>query len=319
MNRGFGGAIEAPSYQDAMNQAQQSYQNILSGYNSTLQSQMAAQKSITSGYNKLSKQVLGTIKGIDESQQQAIRDQYAKQMGTLDQSLISSGLGNTTVRGSMQRGLTLDEQKAQIALANQMAQLTAGYQSQLGLAGLNYRGQAAAQNTALSGQMLGQMGQMRGQDYQYNLGVQGLANQYAIAMMRGGGGGPRGGGGHPSGGGGGPRGGGGSPSGGGGSPSGGGDRGGRGSSGSGGSPYGYTTYQPDSSSYEDFPGTGDSGDDFGSAGGDWTTGETWESGGGDYGGGGDFSGEGSGGDWGGGGGGFSGEGSGGDWGGGGEE
>jgi hypothetical protein len=61
------------------------------------------------------------------------------------------------VQASVQRGLTLDEAKAQVALSNQTAGLTAGYMSQLGLAGLGYSNQAILQNTAEANQQLGFM------------------------------------------------------------------------------------------------------------------------------------------------------------------
>jgi hypothetical protein len=147
----------ASAYQDALQANQQNYQNVLQGYQQTLRDQQAAQQPILQGYRDLQSQVAGTIQGVDQSQRQAIADTYAQQRGQASQSLISRGLGNTTVQDAVNRGLTLDEQKAGVALSNQMAQLQAGYQSQLGGAALNYQNQAAMQNTALAGQQLGFM------------------------------------------------------------------------------------------------------------------------------------------------------------------
>lgn len=84
------------------------------------------------GYQSLLAQVMGQLAGVGQSQSQAIKDAYAQQTGQTDASLISSGLGNSTVKASANRGLRLDEQKAQIALSNQLAQLGAGYTSQIG-------------------------------------------------------------------------------------------------------------------------------------------------------------------------------------------
>ena len=130
-------------YQTALNQQNSNYQNILGQY---AQNQAAVQGqvgNVAQGYGQLSRQVLSSIQNIGASQSQAIQDVYAQQQGALNQQLVSRGLGNTTVVGSMQRGLTLDSQKAQIALANQIAQLYAGYQSQLGGAGLQAQLQGA--------------------------------------------------------------------------------------------------------------------------------------------------------------------------------
>jgi hypothetical protein len=145
------------AYNNALSLNKQNYSNILGGYQTALQSQQAVQQGIQQGYATLSSNVLGTIQGIDASQRQAIRDQYAMQAGQTAQGLINRGLGNTTVANSMQRGVAADRAKADIALTNQTQQLNAGYQSNLGLAGLNYANQANTQNTALRSQQLGWM------------------------------------------------------------------------------------------------------------------------------------------------------------------
>ena len=163
-------------YQTALSQNQANYSNILSGYQSSQQAQQAMQQGIQQGYSTLSKNVLGTIKGIDQSQRQAIADAYAQQSGSAAQSLIDRGLGNTTVANAVQRGLSFDKAKADIALSNQMAQLTAGYQSSLGLAGLNYANQANMQNTGLRSQQLGYMAGLR-EPYPNNLGYANLQMQ----------------------------------------------------------------------------------------------------------------------------------------------
>ena len=151
------GSDYANAYQSSLAMNQTNYNNILSGYSSLMSSQQAAEAPITAGYGQLENQVMGTIQGITASQQQAIKDVYAQQSGAASQQMINSGLGNSTVQQSVQRGLTLDEQKAQVALANQQAQLTAGYQSNLGLAGLNWQQQALGQNTGLGVQQLNWM------------------------------------------------------------------------------------------------------------------------------------------------------------------
>lgn len=130
-------------YQTALQQQNANYQNILNQYGANQAAVQGQVAGVAAGYGGLSQQVLSGIQGIGASQAQAIQDVYAQQSGALNQQLIGRGLGNTTVVGSMQRGLTLDAQKAQIALANQIAQLYAGYQAQLGGAGLQAQLQGA--------------------------------------------------------------------------------------------------------------------------------------------------------------------------------
>lgn len=149
----LGGSYQS-AYNTALGQNQANYSNILSGYQQTLAGQQTAQGAIGQGYNQLYNQVLGGIQGIGQSQAQAISDAYAQQSGQSQQDLINRGLGNSTILSSVQRGTQLDQQKANIALSNQVAQLNAGYQSSLGMAGLNYANQAAMQNSAQQNQQL---------------------------------------------------------------------------------------------------------------------------------------------------------------------
>lgn len=142
------------AYQNALQANQTNYNNILAGYQQTYGNQVTAQDAIKSGYTGLYNTVLGGIQGVEASQKQAIQDYYKQAQGASTQGLIDRGLANTTVQDSLSRGLNLDENKANVALANQFAQLQAGYQSNLGLAGLNYQNQASQQNTALNAQQL---------------------------------------------------------------------------------------------------------------------------------------------------------------------
>lgn len=112
--QGFGPEAYQQAYQNALSLNQQNYNNILQGYSG------------------LTSNVLGTIEGIEASEAQDIEDAYAKMAGTAGQSLVSRGLGNTTVANSVQRGIAADKSKSRTSLANKMAALQAGYRSQLG-------------------------------------------------------------------------------------------------------------------------------------------------------------------------------------------
>lgn len=153
------GTVPAPTdyssaYNNALNLNKQNYSNILSGYQQTAANQQTGQQSVLAGYGNLGNTIQNTIQGVDQSQRQAITDQYAMAAGKASQGLISRGLGNTTVANSVQAGLLSDKSKANIALSNQMAQLQAGYQSQIGMAGLGYAGQSVGANTQQANRQL---------------------------------------------------------------------------------------------------------------------------------------------------------------------
>ena len=145
-----GSGSYASAYNSALAMNAANYSNIMAGYQNTMANQTSAENAISSGYSSLYNNVISGIQGIQNSNAQAIADQYAQQTGAQNQSLINSGLGNTTIQASVDRGLSLDESKAQTANQNQFAQTQAGYQSQLGLAGLSYQNQAVQQNTGLA-------------------------------------------------------------------------------------------------------------------------------------------------------------------------
>jgi hypothetical protein len=159
------------SYQTQLSQAQDSYSDVMSGYQSALSGQQAAQAPIQAGYGALQGQVANTLGyggtpwGVAAPAAQSIADLYASQSGNAQQGLINSGLGNSTVLQSVQRGIGLDAAKAYGGLGAQLAQTYAGYQSQLGLAGLNYANQANQQNTAINMAQLGYQGAYHGQGY----------------------------------------------------------------------------------------------------------------------------------------------------------
>ncbi len=149
------------------------------------------------GYQQLLQQVLGSIAGVGRSQGQAIEDTYAKEVGASKQDLMSRGLGNTTVIDSEKRGLLLDKSKAQIALQNQLAQLTAGYEGQIGSSQLQFQQGYEQQNRQfqqqqqLAQQNYGYQSQLAQQQNQYQktpfggYGGYGGVNSYAAASMKG--------------------------------------------------------------------------------------------------------------------------------------
>lgn len=151
-------------------------------YNRIGQGQQGAQQNIAQGYGNLQSAVQGTIQGIDASQRQAIADSYAQQSGAVGQGLVSRGLGNFTVADAAQRGLSLDKQKADIALSNQTAGLSAGWLGQMGQAALSQANAANMQNTALGSQQANWLNSISATYPQAGL-FAGLAQQAGAAMQ----------------------------------------------------------------------------------------------------------------------------------------
>lgn len=150
------GANYATSYNDALAMNRENYNNILQGYGNVRQQQAegyanagnALGQSLfetAQGYGVLDANVQNALAGAENARRQQIMDTYTAQRGQAEQSLVSRGLGNTTVLDSVLGGIGTDEAKAYNDLASQMAQLRAGYQANIGLAGLGFRGQAAGQ------------------------------------------------------------------------------------------------------------------------------------------------------------------------------
>ncbi len=145
------------AYNSSLAQNQSNYNNILAGYQKTLQSQTTAQAAIQAGYSNLYNQVQEKIAGQGATRAADIRADAAQKLGSGTQGLINRGLGNTTVLDSVGRGIGFDEQRNLTANSESVAALQAQSMSQLGLAGLNYQDYANRQNTGLVQDQLGWM------------------------------------------------------------------------------------------------------------------------------------------------------------------
>lgn len=132
------------------------------------QQQQAAQDQLMARYGQMNQQVQAGIKGVGAAQSREIADAYARAQGDTTQSAASRGLGNTTVLDSLQRGNLADKQKADVALSSQLAQLSAGYTSQFGMAGLQAQQQFDTRN-----QQFGQQQQLAQQQYGYQSALAG--------------------------------------------------------------------------------------------------------------------------------------------------
>ncbi len=135
------------------------------------QQSQAAQDQLMARYGQMNQQVQAGIRDVGTAQRASINDAYLKQVGDTTQSATSRGLGNTTVVDALQRGNRADKSRADIALSSQLAQLSAGYTSEFGMAGLqsqtayNQRQQQFGQQQALAQQQYGYQAALSGQQF----------------------------------------------------------------------------------------------------------------------------------------------------------
>lgn len=181
----FGSASSSPLsvYNNMLNFASQNYQNITAGYESVLSNQRNAEAAVQAGYSNLQGNVHAMVQNIGAGQNLQNQQTYADAQGRTQNQMINAGLGNTTVMGQEQLKNTGNYAIAQNSLADQIAQLQAGYYTQIGLAGLNYMGQSVNADTALQTHQLDYMGN---QSYPY---MQGMNSGFGSGMGGGGGGG----------------------------------------------------------------------------------------------------------------------------------
>jgi hypothetical protein len=153
-----------------------SYGDILSQYAATIQG-------IQQGYSNLNVDVLGVLQGTEASALQKAKLAFESGQGKILGDLVSRGLGNSTIQGSMETGLLGKYGETTGAIQSDFANKLAAYKSQIGLAALGYRGQAAQAYAALGGQF-------QSEQDRNALGYAQLAAQNRMAQYgRGGGGG----------------------------------------------------------------------------------------------------------------------------------
>lgn len=151
-----------PAYQSSYNAAldfnKQLGDTINTGYNTAMSQQLAGQQG-----------VLGLIDSYGQSSRNDISAANTRQRGDTSQSMISRGLGNTTILDAMNRGYNNDLARQNLVLDDQLARTRA-----------DYRDRFNQQNTMLSQQQLGFLERMTGQ--YPNAGLYGqLAAQFGAA------------------------------------------------------------------------------------------------------------------------------------------
>jgi hypothetical protein len=164
---GGGSAVANPTYDQLMAAYGQAhgavtggYQNLFNqatgmsaqGYNEALQQVFNTNQGLLGGYRNVLGETMGQVDQLGAARAQEIRDAYAAQQGATQQSMISRGLGNTTVTDAARRGLTIDQQKALNENTERLAAIKAGYVANLGQ---NYLGQAERLGTGAADLMRG--------------------------------------------------------------------------------------------------------------------------------------------------------------------
>jgi hypothetical protein len=165
-----------PGMLDVYNQLlglnQQHYQNVLGAYQGAQGNLAQNLPSISQGYGDIENQVMGTLGqgralggnnwGVAQPAATAIGKAFTQAMGNSSQQMVNAGLGNTTVTANLQNMNAQNAGNAYASLGSQLAQTAAGYQSQLGLAGLGQRMQGLGMQTGLSQAAFGPLGQSFG-------------------------------------------------------------------------------------------------------------------------------------------------------------
>lgn len=96
--------------------------NVLGNYGQLLSNQTQGLNNIGQGYGNVLNTLLGNLNLLGQTQAQDINQQYTQAQDQANQNMVDRGLGNTTVAQNVDRGYTLDKQRALTNLAQNVAQ-----------------------------------------------------------------------------------------------------------------------------------------------------------------------------------------------------
>lgn len=146
--------IATPEYNagqvDVQKQNDQQYQNVLAAY-ANQKNQLANQYA---GTNNAWNDLYAQQAGYGRSQELALGQQYQRNLGATQQSMVSRGLGNMTVLDSAQRGNNYDYANSLLSLQDQLLQR----QNSIKANQLGYQAQSQQLQGQLAGQILGFQG-----------------------------------------------------------------------------------------------------------------------------------------------------------------
>lgn len=171
-------------YSQLLGLNQQNYGNVLNAYQQGQGNLGQQLPGIYGGYGAVQGQVENTLGmgqvlgqngnwGVAAPAAQAIGQAYQQNQANTTQQMTNAGLGNTTVGANLQNQNTLGAAQAYGGLGAQLAQTAAGYQAQIGQAGLGARMQGLQAQTGLYGD---QGKALAGYNFQNTAGA--LSGQY---------------------------------------------------------------------------------------------------------------------------------------------
>lgn len=153
-------------YQQLLDANKTNYGNVLSAYQGQQASNNQQLPGIYQGYGDLNKGVANTLGmgqeggwGVASPAAQAIQRQQTATSGDITQQMTSAGLGNTTAAAQAQQQAAYNTNLAYGNLGAQLADKYAGYQSQIGQAGLGAQMQGLGMQTGLTQSALPTLGQ----------------------------------------------------------------------------------------------------------------------------------------------------------------
>lgn len=117
-------------YGQRTNQYAQGAEAAMNRYNDPFSFWTSASANVGRGYDALNQDVMNRTGLMGATEAENIRQRFGQQQAQAEQDLINRGLGNTTIRPAVQRGINYDQSRAQTGLAedvaNQMNQLDIG-------------------------------------------------------------------------------------------------------------------------------------------------------------------------------------------------
>ena len=117
-------------YGQRTNQYAQGAEAAMNRYNDPFSFWASTSANVGRGYDALNQDVMNRTGLMGATEAENIRQRFGQQQAQAEQDLINRGLGNTTIRPAVQRGINYDQSRAQTGLAedvaNQMNQLDIG-------------------------------------------------------------------------------------------------------------------------------------------------------------------------------------------------
>lgn len=150
-------------YEQNLKMQEHNYNNVLLAYGQGQQQLAGSLNSIYAGYGGVENKVMHTLGvdgggwGVAAPAAAQIQQNAAQSFGQQQQRLMNSGLGNTTVLAGLQGQNTLFANQAMAGLGAQLAQTAAGYQSQIGMAGLGAQMQGAGMQSNFAQAYMGDL------------------------------------------------------------------------------------------------------------------------------------------------------------------